>query len=93
MSSWATFACVASAIVYVIVALVLGGNVDALEKDYPAKEIPGRVVLWPLFAALWIVVAILTGLGTFVKAVAGAGEKLDVADDDEIDDEEPEAAE
>lgn len=93
MSGWAIFACVAGGFVYVVGALMLSHDMKELEELYPKNEIPGRVVLWPLFAALWIVVAILTGLRTFVKSVAGASEKLDVADDDEIDDEEPEAAE
>lgn len=93
MSGLAIFACVASGFVYVVGALMLSHDVEELEEHYPKKEIPGRIVLWPLFAALWIVVAILTGLRTFVKSVAGVGEQVEAADDDETDDEEPEAAE
>jgi polyferredoxin len=62
----------------------VGAAIESIRKRrYPKKERAGRIALWPLFALLWIVVAIVTGLRTFAKAAVGASEQVEADDDDE----------
>lgn len=52
-------------------------------SDFPKKEQPGRIVLWPLFGVLWFMSGAVTGLATLKRDAEKAREAAEDADDEE----------
>jgi hypothetical protein len=71
----------------VIAALVIWflglGGAYAWAREYPKKELAGRVLLWPVFLAIWCFGGVVTGIKLIPREIEKTEESVEGFDDEE----------